>query len=286
MKILLIGKNGQLGQEIDKQSVEKGHEVHSFSREELNITDSEKVKSKIESIAPDAVINASAFHNVPVCEEQPDQAFLINATALAPIAQVCSEKNIMFVTYSTDYVFDGLKGTPYVEEDKPSPVQMYGISKAAGEYVSLAYSKTSIVIRSSGVYGGKYGSRSKKGNFVLGILEQAKTEDSIEVAKEQFVNPTYAPDLAKATLELLEHRNINGIYHLANEGYCSWAEFAQEIIKDKGLPTKIIPVDRKGIAGSLSRPFFSALRNTKAEKLGVKLPTWQDGLRRYIAYLN
>lgn len=285
MKILLIGKNGQLGSELDKQSAEKGHEVHLFGHEELDITNSEKVKSKIESLKPTVVINASAFHNVSLCEEQPDQAFLINASSLKPIVQLCLEENIKFVHYSTDYVFDGLKGSAYVEDDKPNPVQIYGISKAAGEYIALNYSPTTIVIRSSGVYGGKTGSRSKKGNFPLSILKQAETEREIEVASEQFLNPTYSVDLAKATLELLTYKDISGIYHLANEGYCSWAEFASEIIKIKDLPTKIIPVDRKGMAGKLKRPLFSALANKRASDLGVKLPSWQDALKRYIETL-
>lgn len=286
MKILLIGKTGQLGSEIDKQSVEKGYDTHSFGHEELDITDSKKVKREIELFTPDVVINASAFHNVPLCEEQPDQAFLVNAIALAPIAKTCSKRNIKFITYSTDYVFDGLKRSLYREDDKPSPVQIYGISKAAGEYIALAYSTTSVVIRSSGVYGGLYGSRQKKGNFALNILENAQKQKVIEVAKEQIVNPTYGVDLAKATFDLLKHKKISGIYHLVNEGYCSWAEFAKEIIKIKGLKTKIIPVDRKGMAGSLRRPFFSALKNTKAKKLGVELPLWQDAIKRYMATLN
>lgn len=285
MKLLLIGNTGQLGAELDKQAYSLKHELVSFSHGELDIADFEKVKKEIDSFSPDFVINATAFHNVPICEEQPSQAFLINAIALKPIAQYCSEKNIKFVTYSTDYVFDGLKGSAYDESDKPSPVQMYGISKAAGEYVVLAYSKTSIVIRSSGVYGGKEGSKSKKGNFPLNILKQAETEKSIEVASEQILNPTYSVDLAKATLELLSRDDISGIYHLANEGYCSWAEFAAEIIRVKGLPTKIIPVDRKGMAGSLRRPFFSALENVRAKKIGVVLPTWQDAIERYILTL-
>ncbi len=286
MKIILIGKNGQLGSEIDKQSKDRKHNIHSFGHEELDIIDSEKVKSEIDKFKPDIVINASAFHHVPLCEEQPDQAFLINSSSLKPIAEICSKNNIKFITYSTDYVFDGLKGSQYAEDDKPNPVQIYGISKAAGEYIALNYSKTSVVIRSSGVYGGKQGSRSKKGNFALNILKQAMNEDLIEVAKEQIVNPTYSVDLAKATLELLTHKDIDGIYHLANEGYCSWAEFASEIVKIKNLPTKIIPVDRKGMAGNLRRPFFSALANTRAKKLGIVLPSWQDAIKRYLSSLN
>lgn len=285
MKILLIGNTGQLGAELDKQARSLKHELVSFAHEELDITDSEKVKKEIEKFSPDVVINATAFHVVPLCEDEPDQAFRINAIALKPIAEKCFEQNIRFVTYSTDYVFDGLKGKQYIEEDRPTPVQMYGVSKAAGEYVALAYSPTSVVIRSSGVYGGKTGSKSKKGNFPLNILKQAETEKVIEVASEQILNPTYSVDLAKATLELLEHKNINGIYHLANEGCCSWAQFAAEIVKAKGLPTKIVPVDRKGMAGKLRRPFFSALSNVRAKKLGVVLPSWQDAIKRYISAL-
>lgn len=282
MKILLIGKNGQLGVEINKQALNTKYGMKAFGREELDITDSKKVKSEIESFSPDVVINASAFHVVPDCEIYPEKAFLVNTISLKSISQFCEEKNIKFVTYSTDYVFDGLKGSPYEEEDKPNPLQIYGLSKLAGELVALNYSKTSIVIRTCGVYGGKEGSKSKRGNFTLNILKQAEKEKIIEVSSEQIVNPTYAADLAKATLELLKNENLSGIYHLVNEGYCSWAEFAYRIIKNRNLSTKIIPIDKKGMAGSLKRPLFSALKNTRALSLGVKLPTWQDALKRYI----
>ena len=286
MKVLLIGKNGQLGKEIDQQSKKKEYEVYSFGREELDITNWKVVKSKIEDIKPDTIVNASAFHVVRQCEDEPEQAFLINAITLKRIAEICSEKNIKFVTYSTDYVFDGIKGSPYEESDMSNPLQIYGLSKLAGEYITLNYSTTGIVVRTCGVYGGEEGSRSKKGNFALSILRQAKKERVIEVSSEQIVNPTYAVDLAKATLDLLTHEEIAGIYHLVNEGYCSWAEFASEIIKAKGLFTKIIPVDRKGMAGSLKRPLFSALKNTRAKKLGIELPSWQDALKRYISTLS
>lgn len=285
MKILLIGKNGQLGHELDKESRVRGFKTDSFGHEDLDIADSEKVVAKIKELAPDVLLNASAFHVVPQCEIEPDKAFLINAIALKPIAQTCQELNIKFVTYSTDYVFDGAKGTLNDENELPNPVQMYGISKLSGEYVALAYSKTSIVIRSSGVYGGKTGSRSKKGNFAVNIIEQAKNKKELEVASEQVVNPTYSVDLAKASLDLLEHEEISGIYHLVNEGHCSWAEFAAEIVKIQKLPTKIIPVDRGGMAGDLRRPLFSALKNTRAKKLGIILPPWQDAIKRYLATL-
>lgn len=286
MRIILIGKTGQLGLELDREAKNKDINIKAFSHEELDITDFDKVKKEIKNFSPDFVVNTSAFHNVPLCEDEPEKAFLVNAISLKPIAQYCEEKNIRLVTYSTDYVFDGLKGVPYEEDDKPNPLQIYGLSKLAGEYIVLNYSPMSIVIRTCGVYGGKEGSKSKKGNFALNILKQTENQSVIEVASEQIVNPTYALDLAKGTLDLLDKANIGGVYHLANEGYCSWAEFASEIIKIKGLPTKIVPVNREGMAGQLRRPLFSALKNTRAAALGVKLPAWQDGLKRYLATLN
>lgn len=286
MTIFLIGKNGQLGSEIDRQARERKIKIFSFDHKELDISDSEKILNKIGSINPEIVINASAFHVVPKCEAESDKAFLINATSLIPITKFCEEKNIKFVHYSTDYVFDGVRGKPNDENEKPNPVQIYGISKLAGEYIVLNYSKRSVVIRPSGVYGGKKGSRSKKGNFALNIIEQARGKRELEVASEQVVNPTYSVDLAGASLDLLAHKEVSGVYHLANEGFCSWAQFAKEILKIKKLNTKIIPVDRGGLAGDLRRPLFSALKNTRAKKLGIVLPTWQDAIGRYLEFIQ
>lgn len=286
MKIVLIGKSGQLGQELALQGVKREFNILTFSHQELDITDAKKVGRIIKSSHADVVINATAYHVVPDCELYPEEAFLVNAIAVRNVAQITQLLDTPFITYSTDYVFSGEKGSPYTEQDLPTPVQTYGISKVAGEYMALAYNQRAIVIRSSGVYGGKHGSRSKKGNFALNLLEKARTENSIEVSSEQIVNPTYAVDLAKATFDLLEHKDISGIYHLVNEGYCSWAEFASEIIKIKRLQTKIIPIDRKGMAGNLRRPLFSALKNTRAAKLGIKLPPWQDAIKRYMLSLG
>ncbi len=285
MKILLLGKNGQLGRELNIQGKKLRHKVISFSHEDLDITDFKKTKRTIEKVNPDIVINATAYHVVADCEIYPEKVFLINAVAVKNLAEVTDSIGITFVHYGTDYVFDGKKGKPYVESDTPTPMQTYGVSKVAGENMSLAYNSHSIVIRSSGVYGGKHGSKSKKGNFAINILKD-KDKKILEVSSEQIVNPTYAVDLAEATYKLLKHRGIHGIYHLVNEGYCSWAEFTQEIMKLVGSQTKVIPIDRRGQSGGARRPLFSALTNTRAAKLEVKLPTWQAAIKRYIMSLN
>lgn len=286
MKVLLIGKNGQLGSEIDKQAKRLGFKIRSFGREELDIIDYQAISHAIEIHKPNFVINASAYHVVPDCELYPDKAFVVNAISLKNLADVCTKYNSKLVHYSTDYVFDGLKGILYMENDKPSPLQIYGISKLAGEQIVLQYALGSIVIRTSGLYGGKSGSRAKKGNFVLTILKQIKGKKRLEVSSEQIVSPTYSTDLARATFDLIGNKDAKGIYHLVNEGYCSWAEFATEIVKLIGSSTKIIPVDRSGDSGGARRPLYSALKNTRAAKLGVKLPSWQDALKRYLAILN
>jgi dTDP-4-dehydrorhamnose reductase len=285
MKLFLFGKNGQLGQELYKQSENLRFEVVSFAREELDITNFKKVHELIRKHKPHVVINATAYHVVPECEKYPENAFLVNATVVRNLAQICEAIGSKLVHFSTDYIFDGSKRKPYKEEDLPYPLQTYGISKLAGEHFALAYSSQAVVIRSSGVYGGKQGSRSKKGNFALNILKE-KDKASIEVSSEQIVNPTYAADLARSTFELLKMKNISGIYHLANEGYCSWAEFTEEIMKLAGIKARVIPVDRSGQSGGARRPLFSALKNTRAAKLGIKLPPWQDAIKRYVLSLD
>ena len=282
MKLLLIGKNGQLGKEIVSEARKRDFELFAYGREDLDITDSEKLKAEIERVHPDVVVNVSAYHVVPDCELYPQEAFKVNSTAVKELAVICKELDIIFVTYSTDYVFDGLKGGPYETEDVPNPLQVYGISKVAGEFAALNYSQKTYVIRTCGVYGGESGSRSKNGNFILNILKQVGDKDEIEVASEQIVNPTYAVDLAKTTLDLLEKNPDYGIYHLASEGYCSWAEFAQAVLRLKNIPTKIIPVDKGGGESYPKRPLFSALSNGKAKALGIDMPSWEDALKRYL----
>ena len=285
MKILLLGKNGQLGHELNVQGIKFKHKVISLSHEDLDVTDFKKTKKTIEKVDPDIVINATAYHVVADCEMYPEKAFLVNATAVKNLAEVTDSIGIRFVHYSTDYVFDGKKGKQYLENDLPSPMQVYGASKVAGENLAIAYNPRSIVVRSSGVYGGKHGSKSKKGNFAINILKE-KDKKALEVSSEQIVNPSYSVDIAEATYKLLRYKNINGIYHLSSEGYCSWAEFTTEIMKLVGSKTKVMPIDRRGQSGGARRPLFSALKNTRAAKLGIRLPTWKNAIKRYIMSLN
>jgi len=285
-KIILIGKNGQLGGEIMKDSGSFGFEVFSFDRDQIDVSDPVQVEEKIKEIKPDAVINTSAYHVLSKCEEYPWEAMKINFIAVGEMARLCKKYGAKFVTYSTDYVFDGKKGAPYNESDEIGPLQFYGVSKCAGEFAALSlYPEGSFIVRTCGLYGGKSGSPEKGGNFVLNIMKEGREKEIVEVSSEQIVSPTYAGDLSKATLCLLKEKIDPGIYHLTDEGFCSWYEFAQEIFKLAGIKTKLVPADRKGSSGTMKRPIFSALANTKAKAIGIELPSWKEGLEKYIRSL-
>ncbi len=282
MKVLVIGKNGQLGQELMHWSQEFGVEAIGTTREECDVTNPTQVREVVERVQPEVVINTSAYNLVTEAEKDPEKALALNAVAPFRLAQICVEKSIRYVTVSTDYVFDGLKGQPYIETDHPNPVQLYGISKFAGELAVRNTDANALIIRTSAVYGGPTGSREKKGNIILYFLKEIQEKSELEVSSEQVISPTFAGHLAAAIYQLLHKQAAGGIYHLVNSGHCSWAELAQEVVRLKGASLKIIPVDRGGKSGSLRRPIYSALENTKAKALGVELPPWPAGVKAYV----
>lgn len=285
-KVLLIGKNGQLGGELAKDANAFGFEVFPFDKEELDVTNHLQVKEQIEKIKPDIVINTAAYQIVSMCEQNPLLAMAVNFIAVQNLARICKEHNSIFVTYSSDYVFDGTKGTPNEEDSAPNPLQMYGMSKLAGEYAALhVYPGGVFIIRTCGLYGGKTGS-PQKGNFVLNMIKEAESKEIIEVSSDHMISPTYAFDLSKATLALLNSKAPFGIYHLVNEGLCSPYEFAREIFKLAGIKKELKPLIRGGHDGKIRRPIFSALKNTKAKALGIQLPSWKEGLSAYFNFLK
>jgi dTDP-4-dehydrorhamnose reductase len=286
MKLLVLGRKGQLGAELVDRASRHGFEPIGLGSEDLDVTDADAVRSALDPVGPQAVVNATAYHVVPDCDRSPERAFAVNAAAVKTMAEACHASGVAFATFSTDYVFDGRKGAPYVEDDRPNPLQTYGVSKLAGELLCALEDPGALIIRTCGVYGGAGGSRAKRGNFVLTMLREARTKPALEVSSEQIVSPTYAADLADATLALIARRPEGGLYHLVNEGRCSWAEFAAAIVACAGGSMKIVPVDRGGQSGAARRPRFSALANVRAAALGVTLPPWEDGLRRYVATLR
>jgi len=286
MKIVILGKNGQLGKELNSCLLKNKYKVIAYDKKELDILEYKKVSSQITKEKPDVVINTTAFHVTTECELYPEKAFAVNAFALKNLSEVCNLNKTRLVTYSTDYVFDGNKGKPYVESDKPNPLQIYGMSKYLGEMICQKYANDYIIIRTSGIYGGKLGSKSKKGNFILNIIQQSKKVKKLEVSKEQTISSTYAADLAKATQEVIEKKIPSGIYHLVNTELCTWADLAKYVIEENAIDCIIKPINRKGGANEMNRPLFSALANTKAKKFGIILPDWKSAVKKYLLSIN
>ncbi len=281
MKILLIGKTGQLGGDILRNN--RHHEIYAPDHQELDIQSSESINSVIERHCPEVVINTAAFHNVPLCETDPATAFLVNCVAVRNLASICNNIGALFITFSSDYVFGGEKRTPYHEDDKPAPLQIYGMSRLVGEYAALATAPNhAIVIRTCGLYGAS-GAQSKGGNFVDKRIQDAKTLTTLEMGSDQTISPTSTHDLSEAVLQLIEHpKKAPGIYHLVNEGECNWYEFTRTIYEIMRLPIKVVPVNRGGMTGHMRRPLYSSLANTKAKSLNITLPHWRDALERYL----
>ena len=282
MRILLIGATGQLGSDLIRNN--PGHHIIAPPRMELDLTRSETIAPTVRDARADWVINTAAFHNVPLCEEQPEQAFRVNCVAVRDLARACRTHDARLMTFSTDYVFDGEKRTPYREDDCPAPLQIYGICKFAGENIARAIApEHAVIVRTCGLYG-QSGAVSKGGNFVDNRVKDGHRGGVVEMACEQTVCPTWTHDLSNAVYALIANPVLSaGIYHVVNEGECSWFEFTKAIFDILGCNAQVRPVDRGGRTGMMRRPLYSVLANIKARTLGVTLPPWRDALNRYLS---
>lgn len=285
--IIILGKNGQLGHELVEILKDKKERLTAYSHEELDISDTEKIKKIFKKNRPEIVINTTAFHVTSECERYPLNAFNINCVAVKNLAKISKEINAKLFTYSTNYVFDGKKNALYKENDLTNPLQMYGLSKLSGELASLnEHPQGTYVIRTCSVFGGKKGSKSKKGNYILKILEEARRNKEVYASRKQIVNPTYARHLALATIDLIDFNAKPDIYHLINEGSISWYDYAQKIIKFKKIEGIRVKEFRENEENkNFKSPDFSALANTKAKKIGIILPSVEEGLREYLKTL-
>lgn len=277
-RILLFGGGGQLGTEIRRRWPA---EILSPTHGEADITDASAIASLIEASGAQAVVNCAAFHNVERCEAEPGNAFAANAIAVNAMAEQCAARGIRFVTFSTDYVFDGAAGRPYAERDTPNPISAYGCSKFAGELLVSRLQSNALVIRTCGVYGVR-ASTTKGYTFIDRIIAQARAGEQIRVVNDQTVSPTYAAHLAEAVASLLQRDPQPGVYHAVNEGAVTWYDYARETLRVAGIDHPIEPVSHTTWASRVRRPAFSALENAKLHTLGIAIPPWQQGVVEYI----
>lgn len=288
---LLIGKDGQLGQELQPLLESRG-EVVSVGRQTLDLTNPEQIRQIIRQVQPRAIVNAAAYTAVDKAESEPAIADAINGMAPQTIAEEAQKLNAALIQVSTDYVFDGRKNTPYLESDPTNPLGAYGWSKLKGEAAVQQHCDRHVILRTAWVYG-----VGGKGNFVKTMLRLGAEREELRVVVDQVGTPTWTGDLAKAIGQFLEKMTPensdpvldSGIYHFANSGAISWYDFAIAIFEEAeqlGFPLKIqqvIPITTAEYPTPAARPAYSVLSQVKtAAVLGASAPHWRQGLRHML----
>ena len=283
MKILITGAGGQLGRELINQGKLKGFSVQAPSEDDMDITDLEKIDRCMAFHQPEVVINAAAYTQVDKAESEAALAFAVNTTGSANLARMCAKNKTALVHISTDYVFDGQKGTSYLETDTISPVGVYGRSKAEGEIEIRSHLKEHIILRTSWLYG------IHGHNFAKTILKLATTKPKIRVVADQYGSPTNAADLAQTILIISDRMQFNndvdwGTYHYCGQGVISWYNFAEKIVGLARLyadvkTTRIEPIATADYPTRALRPIYSALDCSRIQKhFCINPKPWQKSL--------
>jgi len=283
-RAVVFGSSGQLGVELVRELRSRGYTVHGFERKAIDITDRELVEKCLADLDPGVVFNAAAYNQVDVAEREPQAAYLANALGVRNLALACRQVDSRFVHYSTDYVFDGTAGRPYVEDDPTHPLGAYAVSKLAGELYAQAYLDAPLIVRTSGVFG-PGGLKTARGNFIELMLRLAAAprQQPIRVVEDHVASPTYAPVLAGRSLDLLE-RNCAGVFHVGGGTPISWFEYARLIFESAGLHPQLQPTNEREYRTAARRPKYSALSNAKMESEGVEAcPPLAEAVKSYLA---
>jgi dTDP-4-dehydrorhamnose reductase len=292
MKILLFGKNGQVGWELQR-SLAALAELTTFGRSEVDLTDQEAIRFCIRKNKPDIIVNAAAYTAVDKAELETAQAYMINEIAVKTLAEEAKKFNAWLVHYSTDYVFDGVKDTAYEEIDIANPLSIYGQSKFNGENAIRNTGCKHLIFRSSWIYS------SHGANFPLAILRKSLDKEVIEVISDTFGTPTSAELIADVTANILYRilwddeirRTATGTYHLVASGKTSWYEYAKLLVtaaRRRGIPlkvtpNKVFPTKSETYLAAAKRPKNSEMSNIKiSSKFGLNLPTWESGVNRFV----
>jgi len=271
--ILVVGANGMLGHDL--MEVLPG-EVRGIDLPDIDITSPESVQKILYSLKPRVVVNSAAYTDVDGCESNRETAMQVNGEGPAFLAMTCREIGAKLVQVSTDYVFDGGKGSPYLEDDPTGPLGVYGDSKLAGE-MNSRFVPDHLIVRTQWLYGlhGK--------NFVETMLRLAAEKDELAVVDDQVGSPTWTVDLARAIRALIEN-GCSGIYHAANSGYCSWNEFARAIFAESGISVRVNPLTTEQLGRPARRPLYSTLDCGKlASDTGFQPQSWRDALKQYLS---
>lgn len=274
-RILIAGASGQLAKAFIKKFNELNIDFLAPTEQEFDITEKTKVENIFSQYNPDVIINCAAYNNVEAAEQDNTKAFLINRDAVINLAEVSLKYNTKLVHFSSDYVFDGKKGSVYTEEDKTNPLNEYGKSKLAGEQTALKY-KNSLVCRLSWVIG------EGQQNFLYKLSGWLKNSKIIKVSSDEISVPTFTFDVVDVILKALD-KNLSGLYQLVNSGYASRYDLAKEYVKIKNLDNEIIPVPMSSFDLKVERPMFTAMSNKKIlEELKIEIPDWKQSIKRFL----
>ncbi|MDP3685991.1 MAG: dTDP-4-dehydrorhamnose reductase [Sulfurimicrobium sp.] len=284
MKILLTGKHGQVGWELQRTLATLG-EVVALDRQTLDLGNPDSIRAAIREVKPGLIVNPAAYTAVDKAESEPELAMAVNGTAPGIMAEEAKKLGAALIHYSTDYVFDGCKTSPYTEDDIPNPINVYGKSKLAGEQAIQAVGVPHLILRTSWVYG----MRGK--NFLLTVLRLAKERDALKIVDDQIGAPTWSRMIAEASAQIIaqayapvSHRPLpiaddSGIYNLTAAGRTSWCGFTRAILENAREGTRVSPIPTTDYPLPAPRPLFSLLASDKlTETFGVKLPSWDDAL--------
>lgn len=280
-KTLLLGAAGQLGSEINNEFASAGLEVISLTRAEFD-ADRDSVYEQLQGYDDcDTLINCIAFHKTDECEQNVDQSFKINAALPQALSRFCESKGMTMVHISSDYVFDGRKRTPYHEEDMPAPLNVYGVSKLAGENFVQAYAGKFFVLRIASLYG-RAQKVSPGANFVRKMISAAKSGQTLSVINDQWMSPTSAAEVARAIRTLVESScSEYGLYHCCNEEGCSWYEFAMAIFELTGLEADLTKTGYKQFHTGAPRPQYCIMDSSRISNI-YRMPHWRSSLEKYL----
>ncbi len=280
MKILVTGYTGQLGYDVVQHGLKQGLDILGTGSKDFDITNEEIVTQYIKKLKPDAIIHCAAYTAVDSAEVNKDTCWKINVNGTKFLAEAAKDINAKFIYISTDYVFDGNGEAPHKETDSPTPVGYYGKTKYEGEKLVKQLLDNWFIVRISWVFG------INGNNFVKTMLRLAEANDELNVVGDQFGSPTYTSDLAKLLIDMIITDKY-GVYHASNEGFCSWAEFAQEIFRLANKQVKVNSISTEEYPTRAARPKNSRMSKQKLVDSGFnRLPRWQDAVERYLKELT
>jgi len=274
MRILITGGRGQLGRAL--QEALARHQVFAVGHAEMDVTDADAVRRAVDELRPELLIHAAAWTDTAGCESDPERAMLVNGEGARHVAEACARAGAAMVYISSNEVFDGTGREPYREDDAPNPINAYGRSKLAGERHVRSALERHYIVRTAWLYG------AGRVSFPEKVLQMAAKTDQLKGVADEIASPTWTVDLATGIAALIRGSPF-GIYHLTNSGHCSRLEWAQEVLRLRGLSdVPVEPATQEEFGVPYRKPVFSALSLEKARRLGIEMPPWRDALERYL----